>query len=83
MTTNANNSGSQQAGEVMRRVEELPDTSFVALTLGSIALSAIFMMMKKREAAIFVGLWPPTILNLARMMKDRRPSRELQSGQAT
>jgi hypothetical protein len=35
------------------------------------------MLSGKQRAAIFVGLWPTTIINAALMAKQLKPSREV------
>jgi hypothetical protein len=62
---------------LMAQAEQAPDTLYLGTVIGSIFLSALLLFMGKKELSIFVGLWPPTLLGLARMMKERRPSREL------
>jgi hypothetical protein len=61
----------------MRTAEDLPMPAYLGGVFGSIALSALLFIAGKREMAIFVGLWPPTILNLMLAMKQLRPSSEL------
>jgi len=57
---------SRQGREISRKFEEqaekTPSFPFVAGALGSIALSAGFMLAGRREAANFVGQWVPTLL---------------------
>ena len=43
---------------------------YVGGTLLSILLSLALYMTGRREAAIFVGLWAPTILNLGQSLLD-------------
>jgi hypothetical protein len=43
---------------------------YVGGTLLSILLSLSLYMSGRREAAIFVGLWAPTILNLGQSLID-------------
>ena len=61
----------------MEQVEGLPANVYYGGVIGSIVLSALLFMMGKRNLGIFVGLWPPTILNLALFTKQLRPSREV------
>ena len=70
-----------QATQVMHKAEELPDTVYLGAAIGSIVLSLFFLLLRRRDMALFVGLWPPTILNLIMVMKQRHPSRELGSMQ--
>ena len=75
----SDSSGMQtQASQAMRTAEETPDSIYLGTVIASIAASALLYMMNKKDLSIFVGLWPPTLLNLALMLKQRRPSREMQ-----
>lgn len=54
-------------GFLTRRVEEqtakIPSINFLALALGSMALSATLeLAFKKRELGNFIGLWVPSLL---------------------
>ena len=62
---------------LMGAVEDLPATVYLWATLGSIGVSLLLRLAGKREFANFVGLWPPTIVALALMNKQLRPSREM------
>ena len=62
---------------LLAQAEQAPDTFYLGTVIGSIFLSALLLFMGKKELSIFVGLWPPTLLGLSRMMKERRPSTEL------
>jgi len=44
--------------------------------VGSIALSAILRVFGKKDAAVFVGQWPPTFILFALAYKILRPSDE-------
>lgn len=57
--------------------ESIPTNVYIGGVLGSILISALLFVMGKRTAGIFVGLWPPTILNMAMVYKRLRPSKEL------
>lgn len=45
---------------------------FHILTLGSIGASIALFLSGKKEAAIFVGLWPPTFQALKAVTKNKR-----------
>ena len=62
---------------LMGALENLPTTAYLWATLGSIGGSLLLRLAGQREAANFVGLWPPTIVALALLNKQLRPSREL------
>lgn len=88
MTERAKEAGGQalqRADEMMstpmRVQEEMPSKVYMAAVAGSILASMGLMMAGRRDAAIFVGLWPPTILNMALYYKLVRPSQESMTGQ--
>lgn len=58
-------------------LENLPAPVYLYATFGSMAMSLLLRMMGKKEFANFVGLWPPTIVALAMLNKQVRPSREM------
>ncbi|AHY46091.1 Hypothetical Protein RradSPS_0808 [Rubrobacter radiotolerans] len=43
---------------------------YIAATLASILISLVLYFQGKRDTAIFVGLWAPTILNLGQSLVD-------------
>jgi hypothetical protein len=66
-TMNPIRTAEQQAeGPVARAIEEqtakLPSDTFLWAAVGSIAGSLTFELMGKREMALFVGQWAPTLL---------------------
>ena len=71
--------GMDQAKSAMEQVEGIPANVYFGGVIGSIVLSAILMMTGRKNLSLFVGLWPPTILNLALFAKQLRPSREMDS----
>jgi len=73
--------GMDQAKSAMEQVEGIPANVYFGGVIGSIVLSAILMMTGRKNLSLFVGLWPPTILNLALFAKQLRPSREMDSMQ--
>jgi len=56
----------QTEGRVARAIEEqtakLPSDTFMWAAVGSMATSLTFELMGKREMALFVGQWAPTLL---------------------
>ena len=62
--------------EILESLENLPSSAYYGGVFGSIVLSALLFVTGKRHAAIFVGLWAPTILNLGLYNKLLRPSQE-------
>lgn len=69
-----------QSKNPMRQAEDLPATVYFGGVVASIVLSAALFIMGRRNLGIFVGLWPPTILNMALFNKQLRPSQELERG---
>lgn len=61
---------------VARFQEGVPSPIYLYAAGASILGSLILFLGKKREAGIFMGLWAPTILNMALFYKLLRPSRE-------
>jgi hypothetical protein len=73
----SNNQTLQERKNVlMRSMEAVPSQIYWGLAMGSVALSALFYVLGKRHAALFVGQWPPTFLALALLYKLLRPSQE-------
>jgi len=60
----------------LRMMEKVPTGAYMSAALASIAASATLRALGKKEAAIFVGQWPPTFLLFALAYKLLRPSRE-------
>ena len=57
-------------------METVPTQAYLGAALGSIALSAGLRLAGKKDAAIFVGQWPPTFILFALAYKILRPSDE-------
>lgn len=62
--------------DVLESIENLPSSVYYGGVLGSIIISLVMYLTGRRHAAIFVGLWAPTILNLGLYNKLLRPSQE-------
>ena len=64
-------------------METVPTQAYLGAALGSIALSAGLRLAGKKDAAIFVGQWPPTFILFGLAYKLLRPSDEdvLREGQ--
>src|SRR5687767_15851003 len=62
----------------LRVAERAPNAAYLGAMAGSMALSLLLLGRRNKALALFVGLWPVTILNMAMLLKNRRPSRELQ-----
>jgi hypothetical protein len=69
MAINSMSEAQQQTeGTVARAIEEqtakLPSDTFLWAAIGSMAGSITFELMGKKDAALFVGQWVPTLLIL-------------------
>ncbi len=60
----------------LEMMEVVPTQANLGAALGSIALSAGLRLAGKKDAAIFVGQWPPTFLLFGLAYKLLRPSDE-------
>jgi hypothetical protein len=58
-------------------LENLPASAYLYATMGAMGLSLLLRLMGRKDFANFVGLWPPTIVALALMNKQIKPSREM------
>jgi hypothetical protein len=68
------------ATSVLRTAERAPDTAYLGAMAGSMLLSLLLLGRKNKALALFVGMWPVTIVSVAMMMKNRRPSRAFEEG---
>lgn len=64
--------------EAVKRAEDMPSSMYFGAVVGSIVISAILFLTGRRNLGIFVGLWPPTILNMALFAKQLRPSHDVE-----
>ena len=60
----------------LRMMEKVPTQGYLGDALSALALSALLRLAGKKDAAIFVGQWPPTLILLALAHKLLRPSEE-------
>ncbi|MGI8550472.1 MAG: hypothetical protein ACR2PL_06685 [Dehalococcoidia bacterium] len=65
---------------MMQQIENLPVSAYYSGVLGSIGLSALLMLLGKKNVAIFVGLWAPTIATIGLFNKQLHPSQDLSRG---
>ena len=61
----------------MGQMEPLPASTYSCGALGSIALSGLLMLFGRKNASVFVGLWPPTIALLGLFSKQLRLSQHV------
>ncbi len=66
----------------LKLMEVVPTQAYLGAALGSIAVSALLRLFGKKDAAVFVGQWPPTFILFALAYKILQPSDEdaLQDG---
>ena len=60
----------------LKLMEAVPTQAYLGAAVGSIGLSAILRMLGKKDAAVFVGQWPPTFILFALAYKILRPGNE-------
>jgi hypothetical protein len=60
----------------LKLMEEVPTQAYLGAALGAIGLSMVLRLTGKKDAAVFVGQWPPTFLLFALAYKLLRPSDE-------
>jgi len=66
----------QMSGDLYRIFENVSGRTWSWFALGSILLSAFLFLTGRRNWAIFIGQWPPTLLTLALFFRLLQPSRE-------
>jgi hypothetical protein len=60
----------------LRMMEKVPTGGYMTAALAAIAGAAALRLFGKKDAAIFVGQWPPTFILFALAYKLLRPSRD-------
>jgi len=70
------NDSMEQPAAYLRMMEKIPTGAYLAAALGAIAGSATLRLCGKKDAAVFVGQWPPTFILFGLAYKLLRPSRE-------
>ena len=60
----------------LKMMEAVPTQVYLGAALGSIGLSALLRLFGKKDAAVFVGQWPPTFILFALAYKILQPSNE-------
>jgi hypothetical protein len=60
----------------LKMMEEVPTQAYLGAALGAIGLSMFLRVFGKKDAAVFVGQWPPTFLLFALAYKLLRPADE-------
>ena len=67
---------SERKDSYLRMMEKMPTQGYLGLALASITASAALRIAGKKEAALFVGQWPPTFILFALAHKLLQPSHE-------
>lgn len=57
-------------------METVPAQAYLSAASGSVLLSFLLRLIGKKDAAVFVGQWPTTILLMALAYKLLKPSQE-------
>lgn len=57
-------------------MESIPSSTYYWLAAASVVGSAVLFFTGRRNWALFVGQWPPTLLAVALLYKLLRPSHE-------
>lgn len=60
----------------LKMMEDVPTQAYLSAALGAIGLSMVLRLCGKKDAAVFVGQWPPTFILFALAYKLLRPSDE-------
>jgi hypothetical protein len=60
----------------LEMMEDVPTQAYLSAALGAIGLSMLLRVFGKKDAAVFVGQWPPTFILFALAYKLLRPSDE-------
>jgi hypothetical protein len=66
---------------MFRVMEDFPTQSYLSLAFGSMIASAFFFLIGRRDFAMFIGQWVPSIGIFALMYKLLHPSQERPSQQ--
>jgi hypothetical protein len=66
----------EQPAAYLQMMEQVPTGAYLAAALAAIAASATLRVLGKKDAAIFVGQWPPTFILFGLAYKLLRPSHE-------
>ena len=66
----------EQPAAYLRMMEQVPTGAYLTAALAAIAASATLRVLGKKDAAIFVGQWPPTFLLFGLAYKLLRPSQD-------
>ena len=68
---------------IFQALDSVPSQLWYTASIVSILASAILQIAGKKQAALFVGQWPPTFLAVGLYHKLVRPGNEDAAGQAS
>lgn len=60
----------------LKMMETIPAQAYMSAASASVVLSLLLRLIGKKDAAVFVGQWPTTILLTALAYKLLKPSKE-------
>ena len=60
----------------LKTMDEIPTQIYLWAALVAVGLSALLRLFGKKDAAVFVGQWPPTLILFALAYKLLRPGHE-------
>jgi hypothetical protein len=60
----------------LKMMESVPAQAYMSAASASVVLSLLLRLIGKKDAAVFVGQWPTTILLAALTYKLLKPSKE-------
>lgn len=60
----------------LKMLETVPTQAYMSAASASVVLSLLLRLIGKKDAAVFVGQWPATIMLAALMYKLLSPSKE-------
>ncbi len=69
--------GVEPLGFLLSWLEMIPVSTYILGMFGSVIASMALFLGGRRWEALFVGLWPSTVLSLGLFLKLTRPSREI------
>jgi hypothetical protein len=66
----------EQPAAYLRMMEKIPTGAYLGAALLAIAASATLRVLGQKDAAVFVGQWPPTFILFGLASKLLRPSHD-------
>jgi hypothetical protein len=66
----------ERSSEMFAILEDIPGRTYFSIAIGSIVMSAFLFLIGRRNWALFVGQWPPTLVAMALFFRLLHPSQE-------